>query len=210
MNGLEKIIQQIKNKGEEKKESIIEEAEEEAEEKISQAKEKAELERKRIIEKGKKEAEQIKRRKIASARRKAHQKKLEAREKIIQQVLKEAEKELTDLRGNNKKYKEILKNLIIAGGTAVGGGNLEVSVLKNDKKMLSEEEKREMSKKITEETESETKLNVKANLQNAGGGTIVRKSDGSISSDNTFKSRLQRTKQSLRKEIANILFEIDD
>lgn len=207
MSGLENIIQNIKEEAEQEKKSILKEAKEEADTKKSKAEENAESEKKRITKKGRREADRIKKRKIASARRKARQKKLEAREEIIQKTLERAKEELAELRDDNERYKEVLKDLIITGGIAVGGGDLEVSVLRNDKKLISEKEIGEMTEKISKETGNETELEVLANLQNADGGTTVQKSDGSITCNNTFKAKLQRMKSSLRPKISEILFE---
>lgn len=207
MSGLENIIQNIKEEAEQEKESILKKAKNEADTKKSETEEKAETEKERIIERGRREADRIKRRTIASARREARQKKLEAREELIQRALEDAEEELAELRDDNERYKEVLKDLIITGGIAVGGGDLEVSVLRNDKKLISEKEIGEMTEKIFKETGNETELEVLANLQNADGGTIVQKSDGSITCNNTFKSKLQRMKSSLRPKISGILFE---
>lgn len=207
MSGLGNLIDRIRAKAEDKRESILEEARKEAEEKKSEAREKAEKEKERIIAKGEKEAEQTKRRELANARKEAREKKLEAREDIIQEVFEEAREELNDLQGDNEEYRETLKNLITLGGAAVGGGKLEVSVLESDEEILSDSEVRDMEGEISEETGKETDLKVVSDLEDASGGAIVEKRDGSISSNNTFEARLKRMKSSLRSEIADILFE---
>lgn len=206
MDGLEKMVEQIEEKAKQERESILKEAKEKADEKKNEGKKKAEEEKKRIIEKGKEEADRIRRRTLASARRKGRQEKLEAREKVIQEVLEDVEKELSNLRKNDERYENILKNLIEAGGVAVGGGNLEVLLSERDEDVLSNGIKSELSEKVSERTENETSLEIIPNLQNTKGGTIVQRKDGSISCNNTFEARLERLKRSLRPKIAEILF----
>lgn len=206
MEGLKKITQEIGEEAEEEAQEILKEAEEEAQEIREEGEEQAETERNRIITRGEREAERIKRRIVANARRKARQSKLQAREEVIQEVLEESKEKLSKLSDNKEEYKSILRDLIVDGGIAVGGGNLKVQVLEEDKDLISSEELEEISGEISDNTGNDTNLNLEASLKNAEGGAIVEKVDGSISSDNTFEARLERRKESLRSEVAKILF----
>ncbi|KXB02173.1 hypothetical protein AKJ44_01215 [candidate division MSBL1 archaeon SCGC-AAA261F17] len=206
MEGSDKIIQQISDKAKEEREGILEEARKKAENLKSAAQKKTDAEAKKVIREGEMEAEREKRRILASARTKARQTKLEAKEKLIQEVFETAKSELAKLRDDNQEYQEILENLIVSGGIAAGGGSLEVLVLRKDKELLSDDRVKELSKQISKETSEETSLNVLAKLTNATGGAIVQKSDGSIRCNNTFEARLERMKDSLRTEIAGMLF----
>lgn len=207
MSGLEKIIDRIHTKAEEKRESILKEARKEAKEKKSEAQERAEEEKQRIIAKGEKEAKQIKRRELANTRKSARENKLEAREEKIQEVFKKSREELGELKEDEEKYGRVLKSLIISGGTAMDGGELSILISESDEKLLEDSDIREAEEKIAEETGRETDLDILPRLEDGKEGAIVQKKDGSISSNNTFEARLKRMKSSLRSEIADILFE---
>lgn len=206
MEGLKNITREIGEEAEEQAEEILNEAREEAEEIIEEAEEQAQTERKRIISRGEREANRIKRRIVANARREARQSKLQAREEVIQEVLQESKEKLLELKDNEEEYKSILKNLIVSSGIAIGGGDLKVLVLEEDEQLISSEDLKAISEDISEDTGKDTKLDLEASLKNVEGGAIVEKADGSISSDNTFKARLDRKKESMRSEVAKILF----
>ncbi|MFP4006052.1 MAG: V-type ATP synthase subunit E [Candidatus Hadarchaeia archaeon] len=205
-DGLEGIIEEIKGQAEEERDSILEAAERKAEEIKSGSEKKAEQERNKIIEKGKRESETIKKRILASARKDSRQKKLETREEMIQEVIKRTKEKLDALKEDGN-YKEVLINLIESGGETVGGGKLKVLISRKDDGILSKQDIEEISKKITEETGEETSIQITDELPNSKGGAIVEKKDGSVSCNNTFESRLERMENTLRTEIAEILFQ---
>lgn len=206
-DGVGKIIQQIEEKAEKEEESILEEGKEKAEEKKLESEREAEREKRRIVEKGKREADRISRRILANARRKARQKKLEVREEVIQEVFDKAKEQLGEMRESSEEYKDVLKDIIVEAGLTVGGGELEILLLDEDKGMFSDSEIEEMSEQISNETGEDTSLKILPELTKYSGGAIARKSDGKVSCDNTFEARLRRMKSSLRPEIADILFE---
>ena len=204
--GLKKIIENIEGKAEEEANSVLEDARKESEEIISESEEKAEAEKENILEKGEKEAKKQKQRILSNARRDARQKKLRTREDLIDEVFEKTKERLENLR-EKEDYEEVLKNLIIDGGITVGGGNIDVFVLKGDEEKISEEDKDEIVDAISDKTDKGTELNIKTELEEAEGGTIVAKGDGSVSCNNTFKKRLSRQKRSIRSKIAEVLFE---
>lgn len=205
-DGLESIIEQIEDRVEEERESVLDEARKEAEEKKSSGEKEAEKEKEKILEEGKSEADRISRRITANARREAGQKKLEVREEVIQEVFDKVEEELADFKGC-EEYNEVLKDLIIQGGITVGGGDLEVLILEEDEEKISKDELEDMKEEISNETGKDTSLEILTELEKEDGGAIVRKSDGSVSCNNTFKARLDRQRSSIRSKIAGILFE---
>ncbi|KXB08516.1 hypothetical protein AKJ55_00835 [candidate division MSBL1 archaeon SCGC-AAA382M17] len=205
MNGLQKMIRQIKEKAEKERKSILEKAEAEADKKISRAEEKAENEKEKIMEKGRSEAEKEKQRILASARSKKRQEKLKAREEIIQETFEKAKDELSKLRKSDD-YPEILKDLIIEGGKSIGGKDLKVLMSEKDKNLISEKSKSEMEEKISEKTGEETSIEMDFTLTEINGGAIIQRKNGNIACDNTLEARLERQKDSLRKEVAQILF----
>lgn len=205
MNGIQKMIRQIKEKAEKEKKSILEKAKAEADKKISEAKKKAENKKEKIMGKGHRESEKEKQRILASARSKKRQKKLKAREEIIQDTFEKAKDELSKLRKSDD-YPEILENLIVTGGVSVGGKDLKVLMSEKDKDLISENDKSEIEEKISEETGEETSVELDFTLKNTNGGAIIQRKSGNIVCDNTLEARLERQKDSLRKEVAQILF----
>ncbi len=204
-DGLENIIGRIEEKAEEEQESILEEARKKAEEIKSSGEKEAEKEKEKILEKGKSEADRIHRRTLANARRETRQKKLRVKEEVIEDVFEKVQDELADLQ-DEEEYNEILKDLIIRGGVTVGGGELEVDLLEEDEEKISEDELEDIKDEISDKTGKDTSLEIMTNLEKSKGGAIVRKSDGSVSCNNTFEARLNRMKSSIRPKIADILF----
>ena len=99
-------------------------------------------------------------------------------------------------------YSTILGNLIVQAGSSLGGGNLEVSVTKTD---ASKVNVNDLAQKISSKTGTQTTIthnpqDIKTRL----GGAIVKKSDLWV--DNTFESIIERRNESIRAEIAKILF----
>ena len=204
--GLKKIIGKIEEKAKGEAESVLEDAKKESEEITEEAEKKAKQEKEKIREKGMKEAKKQKQRILSNARRDTRQKKLGVREEFIDEVFEKTEKRLENLRGN-EEYESILKDLIIDGGITVGGEDIDVLVLEGDEKKISAEDKKEMENEISDETGKDTELTLESELEDAKGGTIVKKSDGSVSCNNTFSKRLSRKRDSIRPKIAEILFE---
>lgn len=206
MKGLDKMTQRILSDAEKESKKVIGEAKEEAERKKSSAEKKAEAEAEKILNEGEREAKRIEHRILASARLKARQLKLDAQESLIQEAFSKAKDELIGLGRDQQKYQKILEELVKAGGIAIDGGELEVQILKKDKKFLPEVTARNLAKEISKSAGNETSLKISTILGNASGGVVVQKADGSVKCDNTFEARLRRIKHSLRSKAAEILF----
>lgn len=206
MDNIEKITESLEKEAKEKKEEIIAEAKEKAEEKKSEAREKAEDISGDIIEEGKREAKAMEKRILSSAKTEARRKKLGFKDEMSKKVFEEVDKRLKELKDDREGYQETTKNLIIDGGIAVNGGDLEV-LLPTGESFLSEEEIDELEEKIESETGKETSLDVLEELEKSKGGAIVRKSDRTLQCNNTFEARLERMKNSLRTKVIDELFE---
>lgn len=208
MEDIEKITESLRKEAEEEKKNIISEAEEKAEEKKSEAREEAEEKAEEIIEEGKRKAEAETKKILSTARTKARRKKLEFKDEMSEEVFERAMKKLDELKDDNSKYRKIMKNLIIEGGISIEGGDLEVLIPEGDN-ILSEEDIQDIEEEINNSTGVESSIEVLENLEDSRGGAIVRKSDGTLQSDNTFEARMERMRDSLRTEIIEILFEED-
>ncbi|MEA1904581.1 MAG: V-type ATP synthase subunit E family protein [Candidatus Hadarchaeota archaeon] len=206
MKGLEKMVQRILSDAEKESKKVIRDAKGEVEKRKSSAKENAKAEAEKILSEGKREAEKIEHRVLASARLKTRQLKLNTQESLIQDAFSKAMDELPNLRKDKQRYQKIMGELVKAGGIAIGGEELEIQILKEDKKFLPKATVHDLTKKISKSTGNETSLKISTSLKNASGGVVVQKADGSVKCDNTFEARLRRLKHSLRSKTAEILF----
>ncbi len=193
-----KIIERIKEDADKEAAAILEEAKKEAAAILEEAKRKAEQRRSDIIARGEKEAELLRQRIVANAKLKARKSGLDAKEELISAVFKEAEKELGKVASTDK-YMDILRELIREGVASVGE-DAEVVGRKEDEKLLKggllEDLSKELGVKITLSPEKIESI----------GGVIVRSKSGKVEVNNTFETRMQRMQDTLRSEIAKILF----
>ena len=126
---------------------------------------------------------------------------LSEKEAGITAVFEEGKKKLSTLL-QSSDYGTILANLIVSAGVSLGGGNLTVSVSKAD---VSKVNASDLAQKISSKTGSQTNLSVESQeLKTKFGGAIIKKSDLWV--DNTFESIIDRRTESIRAEIAKILF----
>ena len=207
MNGLQKIIQQIEEKSEKRRDELLQEAREEAEERKESAKKEAEREKEKIIEKGKREAEINKRRILAGVRQDNRQRKLSIKEDVIKEVWEKAQDRLFEIKEDEDEYRSVLKHLIKEGAKALNGGELEVQVSKEDEGILSQEELEGISENISDGTDNKVSIDVSPELPSSKGGVVIERKRGNVSIDNTFEARIKRMKGSLRPKLAEILFE---
>jgi V/A-type H+-transporting ATPase subunit E len=204
--GLDKIIQKILGSAEKESERILSEAKKEFNEKLASTRKEAEQKGNAIIERGKREATMIEQRTLAGARIKSKQMKLNLQEKLIKEIFSVATQELTNLRKDKKAYGEAMKALIKEAGIAVGGGDLEAQVRKEDQNIFSGQEVQQLAEGISRSTGERSTLSVSPTSISTMGGVIVQRANGSVKSDNTFEARLKRMEEDLRRKVATILF----
>src|SRR3990170_6179260 len=199
-------------------EMVLQEAKESAEDIIQEAKESAEdtLEKQRqlgvqrgnelaqsLFKKAQREAEVDKLSSMANAKIRANWVILSKKEKMIDNVLKEAKNKLRTLT-ESKEYIPILEKLIIEGGIVLG--EKEVEVLLNEKDTTLSLKLENLAEEISEKTGFQTKVRLSEEKTRVIGGAIVRATNGKVVMDNTFDDILRRRDKDLRSEIAKILF----
>ncbi len=194
---VEKIVKKINEDAEAEASKILQDARAQAEEVKKEAEAEADEIYKEIISRYEREAEQEKQRIVANAKLKARKAVLDAREEVIKAAFAEAERKLKELP--KKEYKEILEKLILEAVEAIGGDEV-VLTRKEDSRTISST----LLKKLSEETGFEI-TKAKEHIT-AIGGVVVRSSDGKIEVDNTFETRLERFKDDLRRDVAEVLF----
>ncbi len=193
-----KILEDAKAQGSE----ITARAQEEAARIIQEAREKAKLIEEAALKDAARDAEQEKRRIMADATIKARKLKLAAREEVISEAFRRAEEELNNIAGSGK-YPEILEKLAVQACVEIGGGELEILVREEDRDMIQ--------KSLPKIEEAAKKAGISARLSVAkdainSPGIVMRTKDSKVEVSNTFESRYERMRPSLRLEAAKILF----
>lgn len=193
-----KIIGKIEEDADKEAKGVLGEARGKAEEIIKEAQTKAREEEEEIIQKGRREAELVKQRIIADAKLRARKQKLDLKEAAIEAAFSEAERELQKLPPTSK-YPFILLRIIKEAVASIGT-DIEILASKADRKLLNQNSLKTLS--------NELGVNVALAPQTIEtyGGAVVRTKDGKIEVDNTFETRMSRMRDSLRSEVAKILF----
>jgi len=204
--GLDRIIQKILGSAEKESERILSEAKKGFNEKLASTRKEAEQKGSAIIGRGEREAKMIEQRTLAGARIKAKQMRLDIQEKLVKEIFSAAEQELANLRKDRKAYAEAMRGLIKEAGIAVGGGELEIQMGKEDRKLFSSQELQRLAEEISKSAGERSTLSVYPTSISTMGGAIVQRANGSVKSDNTFEARLKRMERDLRRRVAAVLF----
>ena len=199
---VEKIEEIIINEAKEKAENIIAKAKEKAKKVLDEAKREAEKEAEEIINKRKTEAEAEARRILSEAKLEARLKILNAKEQLISEAFDEAIKNLKEF-SQSTQYKNALENLIKDAAIIMGGGDLEVLLPENTNVDL---DLSKIAKEVGNQTGVKTSLSISKERIRSIGGVIVRSKDRLLTVDNTFEARLERLREQLRVNVANLLF----
>ena len=140
-------------------------------------------------------------RELGQSRLQAKMNFLSEKESGIKTVFEEGKKQLASVI-TSSDYPTILGNLIVSAGTSLGGGELIVSVKKNDASKINVGD---LAQKISSNTGNQTSISVGSDEPKTKlGGAIIKKSDLWV--DNTFESIIERRTESIRAEIAKILY----
>lgn len=126
---------------------------------------------------------------------------LAEKEAGINTVFEEGREKIASIL-QSSDYSTILGNLIVSAGVSLGGGNLTVKVTKADSSKVNVSD---LSQKISSKSGNQTAISVEVTeLKTKLGGAIIQKSDLWV--DNTFEAIIERRSESIRAEIAKILF----
>ncbi len=209
--GAKEIVSEISRRVREDVDKILGKAKIEAEEIIATAQNQAKQEEEVIIARGNHLARQEKQRITADARIKARRKKIEAEESLIQTVFREAKDVLSDLRKpskkNEKDYILTLSDLIVDASIAVTDDVAEILFSKKDNKIFNKEFLSKLCKKLSKKKDKKFSLLLsKESIDTTIGGIIVRTKGGEIEVNNTFEARIKRLEDTMRPEVAGVLF----
>ena len=201
MSGITNIIDIINNKTAKQEKEIISEAEKFKQTKLDEAKRRADEAAAAITKKAELEANSEVSKYEASAKLKSKYKLLEAKDKLITEVLESTQKKLEDVVGK-AEYKKILERLIVDGCVSLGVDSVDLIF---PAKHASKVETAPIEKLVAKEG-VKVKISVSKDTIRSVGGVIIRTKDGTKWVDNTFEARLERFENKARDTISDILF----
>ncbi len=197
MEQVEKIVKKINEDAEAEASKILNEARTQAEKIKRDANVEADEIYSEILPKYEREAEQEKQRIVANAKLRARKAVLDAREDVIKLAFNAAGTKLQKLP--KKDYTKVLEKLILEGVEAIDADTVVIARKEDSRAITSA-----LLKRVSEKTGF--KVTKAREYINAMGGVVLRSSDGKIEVNNTFETRLERFRDELRKEVAEVLF----
>ncbi len=155
-----------------------------------------------IVDSARSKNENAAKRELGQARLQAKMSYLAEKENGITAIFEEGKKQIASVV-QSSDYATILSNLIVSAGVNLGGGELVVSVPKNDTSKVNTSD---IAQKISSKSGTQTTVKLDSvEPKTKLGGAIIKKSD--IWVDNTFEAIIERRTESIRAELAKILFE---
>jgi len=208
--GVDKIVSHIEAEADKEISEILLKAQAEADKIIKAAQEKADREAERILSNGKRVASLEGQRIIAETRIDVRRKKMDAQEEAIAASFEEAKKALAELAEKGKRdnlvYKDIMFDLIASASEVVAGNKLELVFNQRDSKTFNKEMLREASELVKKRSGRDISLALTDETIQHLGGVVVRDMEKQVEVDNTLETRLNRLKESIRVDVAKILF----
>lgn len=190
-----------------KAQRIIDEAEREAkaiiESRRREAIEAARREASSIIMKAEVEAAYLKRRILVDARMRAKWMEIVEKNKLIEEVLREASRRLEDMPRDDR-YRSFLEDRIYEYGVLAGGGDLEVVLSENDRGLKLDIDR--IAERVGATVGIPTTIRVSDSSLKSRWGVMVRRLDGSVEIDGSLEAVLERLKPRLQPMLARMLF----
>lgn len=185
---IDNIIKKIESETAEEVNKILQQANKEARELDAEETNNLNHELNKLKEEGNKRITIMRNIHLSEARRIARRIILSAKEELIDECFSQAKEQLKSMTG--EEYKNVIVQLINESLPLIGESGSVALTREEDKTILS----------------SFPKLTVKPNLTPGLGGVILESADGKVVVDNTFDAILERRKENIRTEVANILF----
>jgi V/A-type H+-transporting ATPase subunit E len=208
--GVDRIISHIEAETENEASEILLKAQAEADKIKKAAQEKTEREAERILSNGKRVASLEGQRIIAETKIDVRRKRMDAQEEAIAKSFEEARKVLEELaekgKWDNFVYKDILFNLIVSAAEVVAGNKLELVFNQRDRKTFNKTRLKEVSELVKKRTGKDISLALTEETMQFLGGVIVRDREKSMEVDNTLETKMNRLKETIRVDVARILF----
>ena len=208
--GVDNIISHIETEAEKEISEILLTSQKEADRLKNIASQEATLEAKKTLSDGKRTASLERQRVIAETKIHVRRKMMDSQEKAIAKSFEEAKEALKELAEKGKKdkfvYKNILFDLIASGSEILDGNNIELALNKNDLKTFNKAMLEEATKLVKKGTGRNIKLSLSKEPMQFLGGAVVRDIEKAVEVDNSLETKLDRLRESIRVEVAKILF----
>jgi V/A-type H+-transporting ATPase subunit E len=208
--GVDKIISHIEAEAEKEISEILLKAQEEADKIRKAAQEKAERQTERILSNGRRAASLEGERIIAETKLDVRRKRMDAQEEAIAASFEGAKKALGELaekgKWDNFVYKNIMFNLIGSASEVVAGSKLELAFNQRDSRTFNKRMLGELTTSVKKRTGRDISLTRTDKTIKCLGGLVVRDLEKRVEVDNTLEAKLNRLKESIRVDVAKILF----
>ena len=209
-DGVQKIIGEIEKNAEKIVSEILSEAKEKTDAVLNDAQREADDQVGTIVSRGEQEARREAQRILAEARIKARREKANAQEDMVRKSFNIAQEKLSTIARERKAdgidYINVIEGLIKEAVLASGVKSLEVVLAMNDRDVISQEILRGTVKAIEAELRDSIDLRISEETLSCKGGVVVRSIDGKVRVDNTFESRIERFRETIRTSVAKELF----
>jgi V/A-type H+-transporting ATPase subunit E len=208
--GVDKIISHIDANADREISEVLQKAKEEAGSIKKAAQQKAEAEAQKILSQGKRTAILEGQRIIAETKLKVRREKMDAQEEAIAASFEDATKFLGELaeKGEQDKlvYKDIMFSLVAAACEIVAGDKVELAFNKRDRSKFDEKMMGKLHGFVRKRTGRDISLSPAKAAIPCLGGVIVRDLEKQVEVDNTLEAKLNRLKESIRVDVAKLLF----
>lgn len=204
--GIEAIREKIIQDASQEAAQIIKRAEDRAQQILSEMKERIEESRQKRLDEGRKYAEEASERALADSQVEYRRQLSEEKDRLFEEASQTALDQLRDF-SSKEQYLTKLQDLIVEAGIILGGGTLDISLNDRDRPKFKKRALRRLAKRIEEETQKKTSLEITDGAIDSLGGAVVSRRGENVSVDNSFEARLSRIKEEKRSEIYRILFE---
>jgi V/A-type H+/Na+-transporting ATPase subunit E len=208
--GVDKIISHIKEYVDREVSEVLQKAREEAESIKKAAQQKVEEEGQRILSYGERVAALEGQRIIAEKKLEVRRKKMDAQEEAIAASFDSATKFLEELAEKGEQdsivYKDILFDLVASACEIVAGKKVEIALNKRDRGRFEEKTMGELSRFVKKKTGKDISLSLAHTTIPCLGGVIIRDLEKQLEVDNTLESKMDRLRESIRVDVAKLLF----
>ena len=125
------------------------------------------------------------------------------RDDLVDSFIEKAQENIKTVVGT-KKYEQSLENLAIEGAITLKQPEIVVLCREEDKKIFTSQFLDNITKKL-KEYNLDSKIKLAKNHIKSMGGIKIETTDGKISIDNTYEKRIERSIESLKRELSQLL-----
>jgi len=199
-----RIKSEIEDIAKSQAEEITQSAKEQSKLILDAAKAEGEKIKQEILRKIENESRNTKIREISRKKLSLKMEYLAAREETIDELIVEAKTKLQKFSAS-KEYGTFLQKIAVESGISIGGGSFVLEMRKEDNTHFSGDALSKISKEIQEKTGVDTKITVSKKTLDILGGIRLIREDNKLLVDNTFETRMERTKEETRVKLLDLL-----